>query len=56
MDANTSPATGGTAARGTIEFLTAIYKSAFTGTPVTRGSIKAGDPFYSALHGGFGKK
>lgn len=52
MDAGTPPVTGGAAARGTIEFLTAIYKSAFTGAPVARGSIKLGDPFYSALHGG----
>ena len=56
MDANTSPATGGDTARGTIEFLTAIYKSAFTGTAVKRGSIQPGDPFYSVLHGGHGKK
>ena len=52
MDAGTPPATGGAAARGTIEFLTALYKSAFTGAPVTRDSIRPGDPFYSALHGG----
>jgi len=52
LDAGTEPATGGAAARGTIEFLTAIYKSAFTGAPVTRGSIRPGDPFYSAFHGG----
>jgi len=52
LDAGTPPATGGAAARGTIEFLTAIYKSAFTGAPVTRGSIRPGDPFYSAFHGG----
>ena len=50
------PATGGTAARGTIEFLTAIYKSAFTGGPVTRGSIQPGDPFYAAFHGGMAPK
>ena len=52
LDAGTPPVTGGAAARGTIEFLTAIYKSAFTSAPVTRGSIRPGDPFYSALHGG----
>ena len=52
MDAGTPPATGGAAARGTLEFLTAIYKSAFTGAPVRRGTIRPGDPFYSALHGG----
>lgn len=52
LDAGKPPATGGAAARGTIEFLTAIYKSAFTGAPVARGSIRPGDPFYSAFHGG----
>jgi len=56
MDAGTAPATGGAVARGTIEFLTAIYKSAFTGAPVTRGSILPGDPFYSALHGGMASR
>jgi hypothetical protein len=57
MDAGVLPGvTGGDAARGTIEFLTAIYKSAFTGAPVIRGSIKPGDPIYSVLHGGHGKK
>jgi predicted dehydrogenase len=52
LDAGTPPATGGAAARGTIEFLTALYKSAFTGAPVARGSIRPGDPFYTAFHGG----
>jgi predicted dehydrogenase len=52
MDEGTRPLTSGHEARRTIEFLTAIYKSAFTGATVTRGSIQAGDPFYTALHGG----
>jgi predicted dehydrogenase len=52
MDHNTTPLTSGDEARRTLEFLTAIYKSAFTDTTVTRGSIKLGDPFYTALHGG----
>lgn len=57
MEAGTlPPATGSAAARGTIEFLTALYKSAFTGAAVTRGSIRPGDPFYSALHGGMAGK
>lgn len=51
MDAGRCPHTSGDQARRTIELLTAIYKSAFTGQPVTRGSIGPGDPFYSALHG-----
>ena len=52
MDTNTTPLTSGDEARRTLEFLTAIYKSAFTDTTVKRGSIKAGDPFYTVLHGG----
>jgi predicted dehydrogenase len=52
MEANTVPLTAGSEARRTLEFLTALYKSAFTGTTVTRGSILPGDPFYAALHGG----
>ena len=39
-------------ARATIEFLTALYKSAATGTLVKRGDIVAGDPFYEAIDAG----
>lgn len=53
MDANTRPLTSGEDARRTLELLTGLYKSAFTGQPVLRGSIKPGDPFYTALHGGY---
>jgi predicted dehydrogenase len=53
MDAGTRPLTSGDDARRTLELLTALYKSAFTGQPVLRGSIKPGDPFYGALHGGY---
>ena len=52
MDAGRRPLTSGDDARRTLELLTALYKSAFTGEPVTRGSIKPGDPFYTALNGG----
>lgn len=52
LDANRRPLTSGDDARRTLELLTALYKSAFTGRPVARGSIKPGDPFYTALHGG----
>lgn len=52
LDAGRRPLTSGDDARRTLELLTAVYKSAFTGRPVTRGSIKAGDTFYNALHGG----
>jgi predicted dehydrogenase len=54
MDAGARPLTSGPEARRTLEFLTALYKSALTGQPVVRGSIRAGDPFYSSLHGGLG--
>lgn len=50
-DAGRRPLTSGEEARKTLELLTAIYKSAFTGEIVTRGSIKPGDSFYNALHG-----
>ncbi len=52
MDNDTTPLTSGDEARRTLEFLTAIYKSAFTDSTVTRGSIKPGDPYYTVLHGG----
>lgn len=52
MDANRRPLTSGHEARRTVELLTAIYKSAFTGETVRTGSIRPGDPFYQAIHGG----
>ena len=52
ITAGTLPLTAGDEARRTIELLTAIYKSAFTGESVARGSIGPGDPFYTAFHGG----
>lgn len=51
MDDGTRPLTSGPEARRTIEFLTAIYKSAYTRSIVQRGSIGPGDPFYEAVHG-----
>jgi predicted dehydrogenase len=42
------PLTSGPEARRTVEFLSSLYKSAFTGQPVRRGSIQADDPFYTA--------
>jgi predicted dehydrogenase len=52
MTAGRRPLTSGDEARRTLEFLTAVYKSAFTGQPVLRGSIQPGDPFYAVMHGG----
>ena len=51
LDTGTRPLTSGDDARRTLDLLTALYKSAFTGRPVARGSILPGDPFYTALHG-----
>jgi predicted dehydrogenase len=52
MDVGRRPLTSGDDARRTLELLTSLYKSAFTGQPVVRGSVRPGDPFYTALHGG----
>jgi predicted dehydrogenase len=52
MDEGRRPLTSGKEARRTVELLTAIYKSAFTGEIVRAGTINPGDPFYSSIHGG----
>lgn len=52
MDAGTRPLTSGPEARRTLDLLSAIYKSAFTGQPVRAGSIQPGDRFYAAVNGG----
>lgn len=51
MRAGRRPLTSGEQARSTISFLTAIYKSAFTGTSVTPDDITPDDPYYSSLNG-----
>ena len=51
MERGERPLVSGSAARGTIEFLASLYKSAMTGQPVTRGSIVPGDPFYDRMCG-----
>lgn len=56
MDAGRRPLTSGREARRTLELLTAIYKSAFTGEIVRAGSIVPGDRFYHAVHGGGPKR
>lgn len=53
LDRGERPLVSGHEARRTIEFLTALYKAAFTRSPVTQGSIVPGDPFYAAIHGGY---
>jgi predicted dehydrogenase len=45
------PPTSGRAGRATLELITALYRSAFTGAPVLRGEIGPSDPFYHRLHG-----
>ena len=45
------PPVSGPDVRGTIEFLSALYKSAMTGQAVERGSIQPDDPFYTAMCG-----
>jgi predicted dehydrogenase len=52
MEAQTQPMTSGAGARMTLEFIASMYKSAFTGESVKRGSIIQDDPFYSAMNGG----
>lgn len=51
MKQNERPLTSGPEARRTIEFLTAMYKSAVTGQAVACGSIVPGDPFYDRIYG-----
>lgn len=45
------PFVSGAEARRPLEFVASLYKSAFTGQPVARGSILADDPFYHAMDG-----
>ncbi|MFC6063618.1 Gfo/Idh/MocA family protein [Streptomyces ochraceiscleroticus] len=51
MEKGVRPPGSGTEARRTLEFLAALYKSAFTGRPVGAGEIGPDDPYYHAMHG-----
>ena len=51
LEAGEPPLTCGAQARNTVEFLTALYKSAFTRQRVERGSIDQDDPFYYHVYG-----
>jgi predicted dehydrogenase len=51
LDAGQTPLATGHEIRRTLEFITALYKSAMTGRPVVAGEIVAGDPWYDSLHG-----
>jgi len=46
------PRGSGADGRTSLELITALYKSAFTGATVRAGDIGPGDPYYTALHGG----
>lgn len=48
---NERPPVSGPDVRGTLEFLTALYKSGMTGQAVLRGSITSDDPFYYRMCG-----
>ncbi len=52
MEHNQRPPVSGPDVRDTIEFLASMYKAAFTGQPVLRGSIAPDDPFYHSMNGG----
>lgn len=51
MDRNARPPASGPDGRRVLEFIASLYKSAFTGQPVSRGSIVPGDPFYASMNG-----
>jgi predicted dehydrogenase len=51
MDLNRRPLTSGIEARRTLELLSAIYKSAFTGRTVHAAEIRKGDQYYETLNG-----
>jgi predicted dehydrogenase len=51
MDRNERPYVSGKEARRILEFLASMYKSAFTGTTVQRGTITVDDPFYHSMNG-----
>ena len=52
LDAGRPLPAGADSARQTLELAAAIYASAFTGTPVRRGEIVPGHPFYDGMDGG----
>ena len=51
MDANQRPHVSGGEAHRIVEFLASMYKSAFTGEAVARGTITPADPFYYSMNG-----
>jgi predicted dehydrogenase len=51
LECGEAPLVTGQQARNIVEFLTSLYKSAFTRQPVTRGVIDPNDPFYYHVYG-----
>jgi hypothetical protein len=51
MDRGERPLVSGAEARRILEFNASMYKAAFTGLPVVRGSITQDDPFYYSMNG-----
>ncbi|MBI1280642.1 MAG: gfo/Idh/MocA family oxidoreductase [Anaerolineaceae bacterium] len=51
MDVNERPSVSGAESRRILEFNASLYKSAFTGEVVERGSINEDDPFYYSMNG-----
>jgi predicted dehydrogenase len=51
MEKGERPPGSGKDARRTLEFLAALYKSAFTAQPVHAGELTPQDPYYRAMHG-----
>jgi predicted dehydrogenase len=51
MDRGERPLVSGAEARRILEFNASMYKAAFTGLPITRGSITPDDPFYHSMNG-----
>jgi hypothetical protein len=51
MDRGERPLVSGLEARRVLEFNASLYKAAFTGLPVVRGSITLDDPFYYSMNG-----
>jgi predicted dehydrogenase len=51
MDRGERPFVSGSEARRIVEFTASLYKSAFTGQLVHRGSITPDDPFYYSMNG-----
>jgi hypothetical protein len=51
MERGERPQVSGADVRGTIEFLSALFKSGMTGQAVPRGSITPSDPWYHQMQG-----